>query len=80
MTGLQNLLPQKQTNKKIKAAQLRSEHDSTINKKREAQGKKERKHIDRFKLFLLRESNILHKFPCMCNTVYVHSRNRAHNL
>ena len=42
MTGLQNLLPQKQTNKKIKAAQLRSEHDSMINKKREAQGKKER--------------------------------------
>ena len=32
-----------ETNKqKIKAAQLRSEHDSTINKKREAQGKKER--------------------------------------
>ena len=34
MAGLQNPLPQKQTNKKISLAQLWSEHDNTMNKRR----------------------------------------------
>ena len=34
MAGLQNQLPQMQTNKKISAVQLGSEHDNTMNERR----------------------------------------------
>ena len=34
MAGLQNRPPDKQTNKKISAAQLGSEHDNTMNERR----------------------------------------------
>ena len=38
----------------------------------QAQGRKERWTIGKFKLLLLREINTIHKFSCLRNTIYVH--------
>ena len=54
MAGLQNPLPQKQTNKKMSLAQLWSEHDNTMNKRRRqpSTGKKMMNRLADSKIFL----------------------------
>ena len=72
----------KQTHK-ISTVQRGSEHDNAVIKRRRQQStgqKRKDKHIERFKLFLNRGINTLHKFLCMCNSLharYMHSCNHA---
>ena len=53
------------TNKKISTVQQSSKHDNTMNKRRRqpsTEEKKKEEHTGRFKLFLHREINTVHKF------------------
>ena len=62
-------------NKKISAAQRGNKHDKTVNESRRQPStgqKKKPKPIGRFKLFLPRGANVVHKFLCMCSIVCVH--------
>ena len=70
------------TNTKISTVQRESKHDNAvIGRRQPSTGQKRKdKHIERFKLFLNRGINTLHKFLCMCNSLharYMHSCNHA---
>ena len=57
------------TSKKIRAVKLGSKHD---NKERRSTEQKRNTNTGRFKLFLYRGINTMHKFLCMHNAVCVH--------
>ena len=75
MAELQNRLSKKQTNKKISAAQLGSEHDNMM-KERRRQPSTGQKRTQMNTLadsnYFYTEINTVHKFSCTYNFVYVH--------
>ena len=66
MGGVQNEPPQKQTNKKISTAQLKSEHDNTVNERRQpSTGQKSKRNT-------LADSNIFTQRNQCCAQIFLH--------
>ena len=81
MAGLRNQLPQKQTkNKRSTAREWAWQHNEREEKATKHRVEKKDEHIGRFKLFLLREINTLHKFSCTGNAVNVYVQKKKKKI